>query len=476
MSLIKNTSLYTVGSLLPKIGSFLFLPFYLSILTTSDYGIIISLQTLNAVIIVLFTLSMPRSLYRIYYDYKSAKSQKILLGTVIISVFLFSTIGLVVLFAMQDYVQQIYNSIPFYPYYALSILIVFINAISTIPAIYLRIKEKVAVFVLTSLLLFVLKNILIFIFIYYLGRGAKGYLEAELISQLVFLPIYYYIIYDDFLLRWNLNVFKKINLFSLPIIPSVLSVWVLNLSDRIFIERYFSTSEVGIYSLGYQIAGLVLIFSDAFKRAYDPYFYRIANTHNREKATSILYRTNYIYVLVLIIVSFIISFFSNEGIRLFFNQDYYSTIFIIPIISLAYLISQNSGLLNVMMYQEKKTHFVMFITIGAAIINIALNFIFIPRFGIGGAAYSKVISYLAVFIVSYLMAKKSYFIPYNWRILSTTFSLLLLTYIVFYHIEKLNVYVSLLLKSILVFVFLLVFYTKYRLLLGEFFRPKPKTP
>ena len=100
----------------------------------------------------------------------------------------------------------------------------------------------------------------------------------------------------------------------MPIIPGILSAWILNLSDRIFIERFFSTTEVGIYSLGYQISGLVLIFSVAFKKAYDPYFYKIANSRSLHFAKRQLYNTNFIFVIVLLFATFVISFFAKEGI------------------------------------------------------------------------------------------------------------------------------------------------------------------
>ena len=57
-------------------------------------------------------------------------------------------------------------------------------------------------------------------------------------------------------------------------IPALLCAWILNLSDRIFIERYFTLTDVGIYSLGYKIGGLVLILSNAFNKAYEPLFYK----------------------------------------------------------------------------------------------------------------------------------------------------------------------------------------------------------
>ena len=458
MSLIKNTSYYTLGSILPKIGAFIFLPIYLKYLSPTDYGIVTSLQVLNAVFIVLFTFSMPRALYRIYYDYTSKIEQRQLIGTVLISVLVLALVSITIIFLMHKQVQKIYLSIPFYPYYAYAIATVFFQALHIIPTIFLQIKERAATFIKLGVSLFFVKSLIILLLIVKYGRGARGYLEAELIAATIFLPIYYYIIHKEIILVWKKQMFLNVLKFSLPIIPSILSAWILNLSDRIFIERYFSAAEVGIYSLGYQIAGLVLIFSIAFKKAYDPYFYKIANTEERKKAKEKLYKTNFVFILILLLLTFVLCLFAREGIMLFFSTDYYNSIQIIPVISLAYLISQNSALLNVMMYQKKKTKLVMYIMLGSAVLNILLNYILIPQIGIMGAAYATLISFFAVFISSYFLAKKTFFIPYNWKKIIPAFTLLVGIYLAFTYNEIETIFLSIVLKVLAVLLLACFFY------------------
>ena len=458
MSLIKNTSYYTVGSLLPKIGAFILLPIYLKYLSPTDYGIVTSLQVLNAVFIVVLTFSMPRALYRIYYDYSSKIEQKQLLGTVLITVLVLSVVSTGIFFLMHKQMQKIYISIPFYPYYAYAFAAVFFQALHVLPTIFLQIEGRAATFIKLGLSLFLVKNFIILVSIMRYSRGARGYLEAELIAAVIFLPIYYFVIHKEIILVWKRRMFLNVLKFSLPIIPSILSAWILNLSDRIFIERYFSAAEVGIYSLGYQIAGLVLIFSIAFKKAYDPYFYKIANTVDRKKAEEKLYKTNFVFVFTLLLLTFVLSLFAREGIALFLSADYYGSIQIIPVISLSYLMSQNSALLNVMMFQKKKTLFVMYITLGSAVLNIFLNYILIPRLGITGAAYATLISFTVVFVASYFLAKKTFFIPYNWRKLIPAFVLMAGIYLGFTYAEIEDVTLSILLKILTVLILVLFFY------------------
>jgi len=313
---------------------------------------------------------------------------------------------------------------------------------------------------------------MILLFIIAFKQGATGYLKAELISEVFFLPFYYYSIRDYFKFSWNYSYLRNLLLFCLPIIPGFLSSWVLNLSDRIFLERYFTTAEVGIYSLGYQIAGLVLLFTTAFKSAYDPYFYHIANTKSGDEAKRILYKTNHIFLIVLILTSFMISFFAKDGVILFFNSKYYPAYQIVPLVSFGYLFSQNTALLNVMIYQEKKTKVVMYITIISALANIGLNFLIIPIWGIYGAAVSTLISYFILFVLSYILAKKYFFIPFNWNQLIPVLLGCLFVYSMTFIISFENVILSLIVKTSIILAIFTLFFLKYRPLILNIIRNK----
>ena len=114
------------------------------------------------------------------------------------------------------------------------------------------------------------------------------------------------------------------------------------------------------------------------------------------------------------ISSFLISFFSKEAIQLLLDPKYNEAYKIVPIIAFAYFISQASGLFNLMIYQEKKVTQLVIIGIIGAVLNVLLNFILVPTLGIYGAGYATVLSFLLIFILSYLYAKKCYFIPIRW--------------------------------------------------------------
>ena len=384
--IIKNTSLYTLGNILPQAAGFILLPIYTRYLTPADYGIVSSMQVLSTILAVFFTLAIDRSIYRLYFDYKTDKDKKDYLGTITISLFFISISVLLLLFICKGILGQIYKSIEFYPFHVYAILTAFFSVFSLLPKIYFQINEKAGKFVFISIIQFFLSTGFVLWFIIEEQAGAAGMLKGKMIANIVILPLFIYILYKTINFSFKIKIIKESLSFSLPMIPALLSAWILNLSDRVFIERYFDLQDVGIYSLGYKIAGLVLVFTGAFNLAYNPVFFKLANSEKQEKAKKTLFKYNNIYVIVLLIVVFFISLFSKEAIQLLLDPKYFEAYKIVPIIAFAHLISQTGGLLNLSIYQNKKTLQIMYMILGSATINILLNFLLVPEFGAYGAA------------------------------------------------------------------------------------------
>ena len=74
--LAKNTLLYSLGTLLPQVAAFLLLPIYLKFLSPSDYGILNSVQVISSILVIIYTLSIDKAIYRLYFDFKTEKLKK----------------------------------------------------------------------------------------------------------------------------------------------------------------------------------------------------------------------------------------------------------------------------------------------------------------------------------------------------------------------------------------------------------------
>lgn len=454
--LIRNTAIYTIGNTLPQAVSFLLLPIYTRYLSPSDYGIVASMAVLNAILSVVFTLCLERSIYRLYFDYKDIDGQRSFLGTIFITFVCNSLFILSLVFVFKNLVGNIYKSISFHPFYTYAILTCFFSIFVQIPGIYLQVKEKARDYVILVSCQFLTTTLLTLWYVCGLKRGAEGQLKAGLISYIIFFPVYFLITTRIVSFTFNFKVLKNALSFSIPLIPSLLTAWVLNFSNRVFIERYFNLSEVGIYSLGFKLATMALLVLSGFDIAYSPYFYRLANEENgRDENKMKLEKTNNTYALISLLIVFTIAFFSKEIVTFFIDKRYAQTYLMTRIIIFAYFFSGLMGLTSRSILQDKKTKQNMFIAIGVAIINIVLNFVLIPRFGMLGAAWATFFTFLIGYIIHYQYSKRCYFIPLDWnRLLSYTGVAVLVILVYQFLLEK-YLYFSLISKLIL---FCIIFY------------------
>lgn len=414
--LIKNTAYYTIGNFSSKAVNFLLLPLYTAYLTPQEYGIVSSIQILTGILLIFFTLGLERAIYRLFFDYDGETGKRNFLGTIAISITITTPIVCGILFLLKNPVSSIYKSIEFYPYFAYGIITAVFMTYGMVPKISFQVKEKGKNYLFLSLLILVFRVVPVIWYVVFQKGGAVGMLKGAMIGNGLTLIFLIPITLKQINLYFDLSILKNTLKYCLPFIPMILSAWVVNMSDRIFIEQYFSTYEVGIYSLAYKIGEAVQFLCASILLAYSPFFFKIANSEvprGKEK----LFRLNRLILIFLIVAGFFVSLFSKNIIQIFFDEKYQAAYTIIPIIVLGYLFIQFNALQTKAFYQEKKTLQIMYINIVGAVLNIILNYFLIKEMSYMGAAISTAATQFVLFILTYNLAKKYYFIPFDWRII-----------------------------------------------------------
>lgn len=430
-----NSLLYSIGTMLPQLAAFFLLPIYLNFLSPSEYGILNSVQVITSVLTIIYTLAIDKAIFRLYFDFKEEKSKKDFLGTVFIAISFFVILITSILFVFPEILESIYKNITFYPYISLSVIASALATFTIVPRSVYFVQEKAKSYILMTLSEFFLRNLFIYLFVVYFLKGLEGYLYGQIIGSAILAPIFLYItskqINFKFIKHYLISALK----YSIPMLPTFISVWIITAIDRVFIERYFDAAEVGIYSLGYKIAMLVTVITGSFYKAYNPFYFKLATTEIKEKALTRLKKTNTVYILLVIASTSLISLFSKEILYIFFSPEYLESYKIVSVVSLAFGISAFLGIFNLAIYQEKKTLYLMYINIIAAFVNVALNFIFVSNYGVMGAAWASVFTYCIVAILSYYYAKKSFYASFNSKTVIWVFLTLFSSNIFYYYFE-----------------------------------------
>jgi len=232
------------------------------------------------------------------------------------------------------------------------------------------------------------------------------------------------------------------------------------MSNRIFIDRYFTKADNGIYGLSFKIASITLIITSALGMAYFPYFFKTANSENQIKAKKELYTNNNLIIITLLILSFFIAVFSKDLVLLFMNRKYAEAYKVIPLLVVANIFIQFISLSNLAFSQSKKTKQLMYIVLSVAAINILLNFLLIPAYGVFGSAYSAILSQAIYFTIAHVYSRRYYYTPFNWKAISGTSLVLFIIFAISYWLINVS-FLNLAIKIAVLGGILLIGYFKF---------------
>ena len=429
--LLKNTLIYTIGNVLTALSAFLLLPVYTKYMSVDDFGISNSMQTFSAILLVIFSFALDRSLSRIYYDYTEEKEKRDFLGTIFFSLLTTGIIFTIISLFAKNLVNQLFPNIPFYPYFTYSILYTFLFLIINFAQTIAQVKQNSKQFLFISLTMVIITACCNLILVVKYNLGAIGYVKGMMIGATIMIPLILVYIHKSINYTFKVSKLKIALVYSLPVLPSLLSAWILNLSDRIFINNFFSSSDVGIYSLGYRIASIIVFISAALFMAYNPLFFEIAN--NKDLSDEVkkekLRKINAGIILIIGIIGLCLLAGSDIILKLFFKREYLFAYTYISIFGISFIIGQIAAFFNLMVYQNKKTQHVAIIIIICACLNILLNYYLIPSYGVYFAAINNLICTIVNVVCMYFLAKRNFFISTDWKVISIIITTYLIVYL-----------------------------------------------
>jgi O-antigen/teichoic acid export membrane protein len=188
--------------------------------------------------------------------------------------------------------------------------------------------------------------------------------------------------------------------------------------------------QVGIFNANFKVAALVNIFIQVFRIGAEPFFFNEAGKGDARKTYA---RVMKFFVIVSCIIFLIVSLFADTiwgrylmGVKN--HPEYAEGIAVIPIIALAYVCLGIYYNLTVWSKLTDKTIYGAYITIAGAIITVIMNYFTIPWIGYWGSAWTTLVCYAFMMIISYHQGQQHYRIPYAWKKLSAYVIISILIY------------------------------------------------
>lgn len=385
-------------------------PFFIFILTRNlsiiDFGVYSLLAISIDIVIVILDMGLP--------SFITTRLSGINIKTKIsyfFSIYLFETLLLAgfLCFFMIPTIQNAFLGIFGLEQYSfafkIALLIIVIGTFIRLNSSYFASKQHLGI---VSLLEFMLKCswVLMIILFFSLFKviTIEWVFSFWLIGMLLTFFVAWYLMKSDLLLflkkpHFNLDALKKGIIFALPLIVFNIGSYVIAMSDRYMISFFLGNEIVAFYSLASSITLIIISVGTIVPSIIYPY---LAELWNKKKDYNVLFNASLKYGLIIIIPSIFGLFVLREQIiTLISGVSYLPVAEVLPYLLLTPFFSFLAYSIQQLMLLRNKTNMIAWIYIFASVLNIVLNFILIPIYGMQGAAIATTFSYFFMFILSY---------------------------------------------------------------------------
>lgn len=344
-------------------------------------------------------------------DYKS-RQESVFFTVIWFSIILIS-ISTAVLYNFTSAISSILLNTPDHAYLIkLMLFSVGLDIFARIPQTHMRLEERAVFFTIMSILKLLIILAMNIYFLTVLNLDIDGIFLAHIIGQATFiiLVIPYTIKRIRIKIEWQ--ALKGMIMFSIPLIFASTSSIILTISDRYVLRFFAGFNDVGIYTLGFKIGNFIKIFViQSVMLAVSPVIYKVMNDIDRDQFYVRLMRYLTLIILYMVLV---LSMFAQEIIQILAQKpEYYSAYQIVPIICFGVLFGLMRDISVIGLSLSKSTRILAFITICAALFNIALNIGLVILFKSIGAAVATLISQILILVLVYKASQKIVFIPYD---------------------------------------------------------------
>jgi len=449
--LFKQTAIYGLATVLPRMLTFILVPIYTSVMATELYGEVSIIFAWFAIFNVFLAYGMETAFFRFYS--KSGDKESVV-STALISLTATTVAFLLIAAMFQNSLASLLEIDSKYIKYV--ILILGLDALVMIPFAWLRANERPTRYAVIKILNVAINLALNLFFLLALPAMMESdpdrffswmyrpnfeisyifisMLIASAVTFLLMLPLYLKTKY-----QFDKALWKSMMRYAWPVLVAGIAFTINEVFDRILLERLLdpavAESKVGMYSACYKIGLFMTLFATAFRMGIEPFFFSHAGTENPQKAYAQI--TNYFVVLGSVILLTVVVF--ADVLKVLFVRDkaYWEAMDIVPLIVLASFFLGIYHNLSVWYKVTDKTRYGAFISVIGAIITIGINYIFIPYIGYMASAIATVMAYGTMMVISYYLGKSRYPVPYNFRKIVFYLSLsILFSFLSFYLFER----------------------------------------
>jgi O-antigen/teichoic acid export membrane protein len=409
----KHSAIYGLGGLVQRILAVLLLPVYTRYLSPADYGTVETLIALTTVLVITLRLGIANAFIRFYFDSPDPAERRRVLRTSFWFTMGMATLGLALgLLFSREISSVLFGSAGEAEIVAAAFVGLWAQMNYEQLTALFRVEERSVAFVTASLANIAITIGATLLLVVRLDQGPLGVIVGGFTGTLVVYVALLGYRREQLGLQFDRELLRRMNRFGLPLVPSALFLWVTNFSDRFFLLKLADAEEVGLYSIGVRIASAMVLILTAFRMSWPAFAYSIED--DDEARHTYAYVLTYV-VLVTTWVATGLGLLSPWIVDWIAAPAFSSSSSVVGPLAFAVVIFSAFVVVVVAVGRARRMQFNWVVSAVAAAVNVAVNLLLIPRYGMMGSAIALMAAYATMLAGTVWRAQRIFFVPYQWR-------------------------------------------------------------
>lgn len=405
-SFIKGSSILVLSNICLKAINFFLLPLYTNKLTPEMIGVSDSITTLTGVILPLLTMGLDSAFSAFYFEREDRDRSKKVFHTLTWTFIVIGFIPLLMMGLSVPLSHILFHTGDYAYIVACALASVSFNLWYLPYSLELRLENKMFLFGLSNLIASLSMVFLNVLFVNVMEFGASSLVLSTMIvhaeSILVLLIMVRSLPKKKY---FDGKLLKQMMKFAVPLIPMTIMMWVLSLSDRYVLLHYHGSDAVGLYGIGLRFTNLLNVVISAVSMAYTTFAFSSKDDENAKRTYYYIYN---IQSYLLLGVSFTVGLFGKEIIQIMTAESYSTSFEPLRDLMFAQTVYAMTTIVGYGIYFKKKSVYSLIAVTAGAVLNLGLNFLLIPQYGIRAAALTTLLGYILHYLLTLFFSKKLY--------------------------------------------------------------------
>ncbi|BAU47912.1 polysaccharide biosynthesis protein [Sulfurifustis variabilis] len=424
--LVIHTSNYGLGSLAVTLASFISFPIFTRVFSVDEYGVLNLISASLMLLVGIAKLGVQHAVVRFYAEIKAGRRD--ITVPQFYATVVFGMTGLSLLIAAgwavvsQAVPDAWWNDPRVAGLLLLTAVLVAVRTTDSGLLNILRAQERSGLFSAYSVLKKYAGLGLILVTLFFVSKGLYGFYLATIVAEVGAVAVLAAVMFRGVRYAprdFSPGLFRSMLVFGIPMIGYELAGTALAISDRYLIQGLLGSSDLGIYAAGYNLCEYVqLILVAAIGQAIMPMYVRTWEEKGVTETARFIQSSLHYYLLLGLPVVAGLSAVGEDLLVLLASEKFRASAGVIPYIIAGLVLDGMVVMVGAGLYIHKRTVALAALVVASTVLNVVLNLILIPKFGLVGAAAATLIAYLVLVASIHVAAARHLPIVFPWASLA----------------------------------------------------------